>query len=124
VQMMKEDRILFDSFELWSLLLQNQIKNAELIFRKYPSTLLTQENSPLHFPFGTWLYLVKGPKMAKAHFSAVLDTPFPPTPALPSHFMSDRIDEKKGWMQQAFWWEKKELHRLLELFHSVVGKQK
>lgn len=124
VQMMKEDRILFDSFELWYYLLQKQIKKAELIFRKYPSTLLTQENSPLHFPFGTWLYLVKGPKMAKAHFSAVLDTPFPPTLALPSHFMSDRIDEKKGWMQQAFWWEKKELHRLLELFHSVVGKKK
>ncbi|HSX14145.1 MAG TPA: protein kinase [Chlamydiales bacterium] len=123
VQMMKEDRILFDSFELWYHLLQKQIKNAEMIFRKYPSTLLTQENSPLHFPFGTWLYLVKGPKMAKAHFSAVLDTPFPPTAALPSHFMSDRIDEKKGWMNQAFWWEKKELHRLLELFHSVVGKQ-
>lgn len=124
VQMMKEDRILFDSFELWYLLLQKQIKNAEIIFRKYPSTLLTQENSPLHFPFGTWLYLVKGPRMAKAHFSAVLDTPFPPTGALPSHFMSDRIDEKKDWMNQAFWWEKKELHRLLELFHSVVGKQK
>ncbi len=124
VQMIKEDRILFDSFELWYYLLQKQIKNAEQIFRKYPSALLTQENSPLHFPFGTWLYLVKGPSLAKAHFSAVLDTPFPPTTALPSHFMSDRINEKKDWMSQAFWWEKKELHRLLELFHSVVEKQK
>ena len=124
VQMMKEDRILFDSLELWHYLLQKQLKNAEAIFRKYPSNLLTQENSPLHFPFGTWLYLVKGPRMAKAHFSAVLDTPFPPTAALPSHFMSDRIDEKKGWMIQAFWWEKKELYRLLELFHTVVGKGK
>lgn len=124
VHMSKEDRILFDSFELWYHLLQKQLKNAEAIFRKYPSTLLTQENSPLHFPFGTWLYLVKGPRMAKSHFSSVLDTPFPPTAALPSHFMSDRIDEKKDWMKQAFWWEKKELHRLLELFHSVVGKIK
>lgn len=124
VQMNKEDRILFDSFEIWMHLLQKQPKSAEAILRKYPSTLLTQENSPLHFPFGTWLYMTKGPRMAKAHFAAVLDTPFPSTPALPSYFLSERIDEKKEWMSQSFWWEKKELYRQLELFHSAAGKGK
>ncbi len=124
VRMNKEDRVLFDSFEIWFYLLQKQPKEAESILRKYPSTLLTQENSPLHFPFGAWLYMTKGPKMAKSHFSAVLDTPFPSTSALPSYFLSERIDEKKGWVAQAFWWEKKELHRQLELFHMAVGKKK
>lgn len=124
VKMTKEDRILIDSFEIWNHLLQKQFKAAEAILRKYPSTLLTQETSPLHFAFGTWLYLVKGPKLAKAHFAAVLDTPYPPTPALPSYFLSERIDEKKQWMKQAFWWEKKELYRQLELFHGAVGKGK
>ncbi len=124
VQMNREDRILFDSFELWHLLLQKQIKKAEAIFRKYPSTLLTQENSPLHFPFGTWLYLVKGPRMAKVHFGAVLETPFPSTAALPSHFLSGSIDEEKGWITRGFFWEKKELYRQLELFHAVVKKDK
>lgn len=124
VEMGREDRILFDSFEIWNHLLQKQIKKAEAIFRKYPSKLLTQENSPLHFAFGTWLYLIKGPKMAKVHFGAVLDTPFPSTAALPSHFLSGGIDEEKGWMEQAFFWEKKELYRQLELFHAVVKKEK
>lgn len=122
VKMEKQEKILFDSLEIWHYLLQKQLKNAEAILRKYPSTLLTQETCPLHFPFGTWLYMAKGPKMAKAHFSAVLDTPYPPTPALPSYFLSERMNEKKGWMQHAFWWEKKELYRQLELFHAAVGK--
>ncbi len=122
IAMTADDRILFDSFEIWSFLLQKQPKSAEAIFRKYPSKLLTQESSPLHFAFGTWLYMAKGPKMAKAHFNAVLDTSYPPTPSLPSYFLSERIDEKQGWIKQAFWWEKKELYRQLQLFHMAIGK--
>ena len=122
-EMPKADRILFDSYEIWSHLLQKQPKKAEAIFRKYPSTIITQENSPLHFAFGTWLYLVKGPKLAKVHFKAVLETPYPTTAALPSHFLSGRIDEEKGWIETAFFWEKKELYRQLELFQAVVKKE-
>lgn len=120
VQMPKEDRILFDSFEIWFHLLQKQMPAAEAIFHKYPSTLLIQENSPLHFPFGTWLYVVKGPKAGKAHFGSILDTPHPSTPALPSHFIAERMKD----FSRTFWWEKKELHRQLELFHYVIGKPK
>ena len=85
------------------------------------SSTLSQEISPLHFPYGTWLYIKEGPKSAMAHFGSVLDTPYPPTAALPSHFLAGRIDEKKGWIQRAFWWEKKELNRQLDLFHRVIG---
>lgn len=123
VKMSKQERTLFDSYEIWFHLLQKEPKKAEDIFRKYPSTQLTQESNPLHFAFGAWLYLVKGPKMAKVHFGSVLDTPFPSTPALPSHFLAGKINEKKGWITEAFFWEKKELYRQLELFYAVIKKE-
>ena len=122
-KMDKEERISFDALEVWSNLLQKKLKGAEAILRKYPSSSLSQEASPLHFPFGTWLYLAKGPKSAKAHFSSLLETPYPPTTALPSYFLAERIDEKKGWIERAFWWEKKELYRQLELFRRAIGKK-
>lgn len=123
VKMSKSDRMLFDSFEVWFHLLSKDLKAAETIFRKYPSSALSQETSVFHFPFGTWLYMAKSPKMAKAHFASVLDTPYPPTTALPSYFLAGRIDDEKGWIERAFPWEKKELYRQLELFRSAVKKR-
>lgn len=121
--MSKQDRMIFDSLEIWYYLLEKELKSAESIFRKYPSTALSQETSLLHFPFGTWLYMAKGPKIARSHFASVIDTPYPPTTALPSHFLTGRIDDQKGWIERAFWWEKKELYRQLELFRSAVKKR-
>lgn len=121
-KMPRDDRILFDSLKVWYYLLQKEPKKAESIFRKYPSTLLTTESSFLHFPFGAWLYITKGQKLAKTHFSSLLDSPYPPTPALPSYFLSKRIDDKKGWIEGAFWWEKKELSRQLDLFYKAIKR--
>ncbi len=114
---------LFDAIELWRCLLMKDFRQAAKIFNKYPSGAVAQETSPLHFPFGAWVYLREGSKAAAAHFAAVLDTPYPPTAALPSHFLAGRIDEKKGWIERAFWWEKNELHRQLDLFYKAVGKR-
>jgi serine/threonine-protein kinase len=119
----KAHRLHFDAIEAWRTLLLKDFAGASTLFKKYPAATLIQETSPLHFPFGAWLYLKEGPKSGSAHFGAVLDTPYPPTTALPSHFLAGRIDEKKGWIQRAFWWEKKELHRQLDLFHRAVGKK-
>ena len=119
----KPQKIVFDVIELWRCLLTKDFKQAAKIFNKYPPGTVAQETAPLHFPFGTWLYLQEGPKAAAAHFGAVLDTPYPPTTALPSHFLAGRIDEKKGWIERAFWWEKKELYRQLDLFYRAVGKK-
>jgi eukaryotic-like serine/threonine-protein kinase len=113
----------FDAIELWRCLLIKDFRQAAKIFNRYPSGAVAQETSPLHFPFGTWAYLREGPKTAAAHFGAALDTPYPPTTALPSHFLAGRIDEKKGWIERAFWWEKKELYRQLALFYRSVGKK-
>jgi serine/threonine protein kinase/tetratricopeptide (TPR) repeat protein len=119
--MTKSERVSFDCLEIWRALLQKEILVAEKIFQKYPPAALTQESSPLHFLYGAWIYLQEGPKPAMIHFGAVLETPYPTTNALPSLFLAGRIDEKKGWIERAFWWEKKELYRQLDLFHRAIG---
>jgi serine/threonine-protein kinase len=103
---------------VWNLLLQKKLAEAKAVFDKFPTTL-SQENSPLHFPYGTYLYMTQGQEAALKHFSSVLETPYPPTTALPSLFLTNRL---KGWMERGFWWEKKELHRQIELFYRCVGK--
>jgi len=103
---------------VWNLLLQKKLSEAKAIFNQFP-TALHQETSLLHFPYGTYLYMTEGQKAAMRHFSQVLETPYPPTTALPSLFLTNRL---KGWMERAFWWEKKELHRQIELFYRCVGK--
>jgi tetratricopeptide (TPR) repeat protein len=102
----------------WNLLVQQKLPEAKAIFDQFPEAI-HQETSPLHFPYGTYLYLTEGPEAATHHFSLVLETPYPPTTALPSLFLTNRL---KGWMERAFWWEKKELHRQIELFYRCVGK--
>ncbi len=104
---------------VWNHLLQNKLKEAKGVFDQFPA-VLTQETSPLHFPYGTYLYMTEGKESAMNHFSHVLETPYPPTTALPSLFLTNRLN---GWMERAFWWEKKELHRQIELFYRCVGKK-
>jgi serine/threonine-protein kinase len=123
-QIPQPEKIELESIELWALLLQHKLTEAEEKFRNYPESVLNQETSPLHFIYGTWLYMTQGPEAASHHFSCALETPHPPTTALPSHFITGRINDKKGWIERAFWWEKKELHRQIDLFYRCVGKTK
>ncbi|HLB52856.1 MAG TPA: protein kinase [Chlamydiales bacterium] len=120
-KMRPKERLSFDALFAWCYLLQKKLPEAEAIFRKAPLAAIMQEHSPLHFPYGTWLHLEKGPSVALSHFGAVLDSPYPPTSALPSLFLSGKFDEKKGWIERAFWWEKKELNRQLSLYSQVTG---
>jgi serine/threonine protein kinase/tetratricopeptide (TPR) repeat protein len=116
------DKPSFDAIEAWMYLLQHKLSEASVIFSKYSTPHLTQETSPLHFVYGTWIYMTQGPRAGFAHFSSVLDTPYPPTTALPSHFLTGRINNTKGWIERAFAWEKKELYRQIELFYKAIGK--
>lgn len=109
----------YDALKIWGALLRKNLSAAAEIFGKYPESALTQETSPLHFPYGTWLYLSKGKETAMRHFSAVLELPHPTTSALPSYFLTNRISAKHKF----FWWEKKELYRQIDLFYKCVGKK-
>jgi serine/threonine-protein kinase len=123
-EMPSAERASLDALEAWSYLLQNKLSEASLVFGRHPLEMLQKETSPLHFAYGTWLYMTQGPKTASLHFASVLDTPYPPTTALPSHFLTGLIDDEKGWIEKAFWWEKKELHRQLDYFYRSVGRKK
>ncbi len=104
---------------VWNTLLQKKLAEAKAIFDQFPDDL-NRETSHLHFPYGTYLFMTQGKEAAFRHFSHVLETPYPPTTALPSLFLTNRL---KDWMERAFWWEKKELHRQIELFYRCVGKK-
>ncbi len=105
---------------VWNALLNKKLDEAKGVFDKY-SEAVHQETSPLHFPYGTYLYITEGKEAAFRHFASVLETTYPPTTALPSLFLMGKLDE--SWMANAFWWEKKELHRQIELFYRCVGKK-
>lgn len=121
---LKGDRIPIDTLLAWYELLRRNFKAAGEIFETYGADELNQESSPLHFAYGCYLYVTQGVETAQAHFSKVLDSSYPCTTALPSHFLLGRINSKKGWIERAFWWEKKELHRQLDFFYHVIGKNK
>ncbi len=104
---------------VWNLLLNKKLSEAKAIFDQFPEAI-HQETSPLHFSYGTYLYMTEGKPAGMRHFASVLETPYPPTTALPSLFLTGRLE---GWMDHAFWWEKKELHRQIELFYQCVGKK-
>jgi hypothetical protein len=116
----KHLRIYYETLVVWHYLLSGQLSSAKAIFQKYPPSALTQESSPLHFPYGTWLYLTQGKEAAVRHFASALETPYPPTTALPSLFL---MGHTKQWSSVGFWWEKKELHRQIDLFQRCVGKK-
>ncbi len=108
------------SVAVWKLLLQRKLSEAKSVFDKF-STQVLQESSPLHFPYGTYLYMTQGQEAAMRHFASVLETTYPQTTTLPSLFLTCRL---KDWMDRGFWWEKKELHRQIDLFYRCVGKPK
>ncbi len=104
---------------VWNALINKKLTEAKAVFDKFPEAI-HQDTSHLHFPYGAYLFLTEGREAAFRHFGTVLETPYPPTTALPSLFLTNRLE---GWLEHAFWWEKKELHRQIELFYRCVGKK-
>jgi serine/threonine protein kinase/tetratricopeptide (TPR) repeat protein len=101
---------------LW---LGNQQQAATLL-ESSPLEVKTQDNSPLFPLFGCYLWMTEGEKIGLAHFQAVSETPHPRTSALLGHFLTGKINLKKGWIDQAFFWEKAELFRQLILFYRCL----
>ena len=114
-----EEQARLEALKLWSLLLKKDLSQAKNCIDRWPKKALLQETSPLHFPYGCFLNLTKGTKASNLHFQSVPEMPHPWTSSLPSLFLTGRFEER---LEQAFWWEKKELHRQIELFYKLVGK--
>jgi serine/threonine protein kinase len=112
-----EAQFQFDLYLIWALLIKNDWINLEALFNKYPLDYLNQETTLLHFLYGCFLYSTEGKEIANIHFSGILDTAYPKSSCLASHYLFSKGIEPTSWFSNAFPIEKLELYRQLCLFY-------
>ena len=108
------------SLQVSCCLLDNEWKKAQALLETYPEEVLTDEYSPLFVPMGCYLLRAEGEAIALSHFGGSIDLPHPPTTMLLSYFLRGKITEKKGWIAQAFPWEKIALFRQLVIYYHCA----
>ncbi len=118
-----KQKLRLDIFQIWSLLLQKKWEEAGELFHRTPIELISDESSPLHFLYGCFLAAVEGLEIAKAHFSGILEVPFPRSWTLATHYLNGHLNENNRWMRQAFMWEKRQLYKQLSLYYHCVGDE-
>lgn len=111
----------FDCGAIWAYLWDKNWKAAGDLLQRYPIELLSHENSPLHFFYGCWLYAVEGKEIAHIHYTGVLETSYPRTWTLASHYLNGQLGTGSRWFKRAFLWEKRQLFRQLSLFYHCIG---
>lgn len=85
---------------------------------------LTDEKSPLYFPYHCYMAKKEGKEKVIELFSKLLETPYPPSNLLGAHFLAGKINlEKGGWIDRSFLWERRKLYEQLSLFYHVMGDQ-
>lgn len=118
-----EDALLrLDMYLIYAFMLKKDWTKAGEIFQRYPYELLTQETTPLHFLYGTWLYVTEGREIALIHFSSVLEVSYPRSWCLATHYLNGKIRQDSKWMRKAFKWEKKQLAYQLQFFYTCIGE--
>lgn len=113
-----------EELRIRTLLSLGHLQEAREILEKYPPETLCDETSPLYPLFGIYLWVKEGKKIALAHFSGILEIPFPKTSALLGYFLTGKINLKKGWINNAFFFEKEALLRDLILLSRCLKKTK
>lgn len=109
-----------DTIEIRKSLLKKEWDNASHIFQQYPFELLNKESTPLHFLYGCWLQAIEGKEVANIHFGGVLNTAYPRSWTLGSHYLIGDLNLNSIWFSQAFLWEKRQLFRQLFLYYSCL----
>lgn len=107
---------------LWAFILDNNAQAAKMILEKYSKKELKNDNLPLFSPYGVYLHFLKGKKAMDAHFSSLLEKPYPPTTALLAHFIHKKNPAESQWSEKAFFWEKQELYLEAVLFYRAMKK--
>jgi eukaryotic-like serine/threonine-protein kinase len=113
-----------DALHIETCLMQNRWKEAQAILEAYSPEILSNEYSALFIPMGCDLIHEEGEKIAHSHFSGSIDLPHPPTTMLLSDYLRGKITDKKGWITQAFPWEKIALFRQLTLYYHCARAPK
>jgi serine/threonine protein kinase len=119
----EEAKFEFDVLLIEALLLKKDWLNLEIIFNRYPQDFLIQETTLLHFLYGCFLNVTESKEIAEAHFSSILDTPYPKIASLASHYLFSKGIEPSIWFSNAFPYEKLILFRQLRLFYECSGNK-
>lgn len=113
--------IQIECYKIWALLQNNEWDAAGEMLRKYTLEELTHEISLLHYLYGCWLYIAEGTEIASIHFSSVLETTYPRSWTLFSHYYNRFKGEGKQELSDAFFWEKRQFYRQASLFYHCIG---
>jgi tetratricopeptide (TPR) repeat protein len=118
-----DGKLQVDSLIIWNALHYGDWNKASTLFNKYPIEALCKEKNILYFLYGCFLYSKEGEELSDIHFSGLLETPFPRSWSLASHYLSKKKKENTAWHSQSFLWERRQLYRQLQLYYTVVGDQ-
>ena len=102
-------RLQLNCYCIWAHLLNSNWEEAGNRLHEYPLELLNKEATMLHFLYGCWLCVTESQEIGTIHFYGTLETPYPRTWNLLSHYIMGKISEKHKWYQKAFLWEKRQL---------------
>lgn len=108
-------------WRLWSYLQQGQWDHASLVLQQFSIEELCQDDSLLHFLYGCYLEVSEGHEIALAHFSCVLDMPYPPSCMLFNYYITGKLKKQRSWISQVFLFEKRQLWRQLALYYECLA---
>lgn len=69
----KDEKLQIEALQLTSLLLENRAKEAGEIFDTYSIESLQEEDLPLHFLFGCYLWMTEGREIAEMHLTKIYE---------------------------------------------------
>lgn len=112
-----------DNYTICALLYLKRWDEAGIILHTYPIELLSQHSSLLYFLYGCWLAATEGKEISEAHFSGMMDMPFPRSWMLSVYELNRKVGERSPWLEKAFLWEKRQLFKQLSLFYHCLGNE-
>lgn len=119
----REESQLRTSYLIWAYLLENDWEKAGSLFESVPLEVISDEKTSFHFLYGCWLEASEGHAIAMAHFSGILEMPYPRVWSLLSHYLFGRKRDHERWFARSFLYEKKMLYRQLALYYHCAGKR-
>jgi len=114
----EDAKALIDSIIARAYFMEKKIDSAADILKRYSKKELDKKNSPIYFLYGLWLYKKKGKKSLK-NFFVDTDKDFLFSNELFSYYISNK---NKSVSKKAFDFEKKQLHRDIFLYNSLLKK--
>ncbi len=107
---------------IWTALIAGEFSEAARLFSRYPLELLNQESTALHSLYGCWLLLTEGREIADIHFHGAIETLYPRSWSLLSHYLNGQVKEESSWFKHSLLWERRQLWRQLSLFYQATGE--